>query len=496
MSSMIERPLSLVTVPTGIAGLDTILQGGFLQGGIYLVVGRPGAGKTVLANQVAFHHASGGGRVLYITLLAESHARLLSHLRTVSFFDATYVGDALYYVSGYQTLEEQGLQGLLDVILHTIRDRRASLLVLDGMSTAAVAGSGLTLKRFLHALQVAIETNACTALLLGPAAEDSQSPPAHTMVDGIIEVGDRHVGMQVVRELEVRKCRGKGYLRGLHLFTITEDGITVYPRTEALLARPSFPDLERAAERLSTGIPRLDAMMHDGVPVGSTLLVLGAPGSGKTLLGLSFLAHGAQHGEVGLYYGFQEPPSRLVAKAAGIGLDVRRCLDEGSLQLLWQLPVESIIDALVARLLSAVRAHQVRRVFIDGLGGLQQAEVYPDRLVHILPAVASELRALGVTTLLSAELSALFGPMVDLPAVGIASVADNILFLRLVEIHSRLHRLVSIVKFQGGEYDPAIRELLISKDGLDVADTFASAEAILTGLARTPSGVASTEGQE
>src|ERR1041385_453643 len=149
---------SIERVPSGIPGLDTILQGGFLQGGLYLIVGRPGAGKTIFGNQLSFNHVAAGGRVVYVTLLAETHARMLAHLQSLAFYDPAPIANSLYYVSGYRVLEESGLDGLLEMLRRLIRENRASLLVLDGLVTVeTVASSDLAFKRFIHELQVYIE---------------------------------------------------------------------------------------------------------------------------------------------------------------------------------------------------------------------------------------------------------------------------------------------------------------------------------------------------
>src|SRR5436309_3039680 len=124
MSASADPSLTLERLPTGIPGLDTILQGGFLRGGLYLIMGTPGAGKTILSNQMCFSHVAADGRAVYVTLLAETHARMLGHLRSLAFFDPAPIASALYYISGYQILEQEGLRGLLALLRRVIRDHR------------------------------------------------------------------------------------------------------------------------------------------------------------------------------------------------------------------------------------------------------------------------------------------------------------------------------------------------------------------------------------
>ncbi|HEX6553476.1 MAG TPA: ATPase domain-containing protein, partial [Ktedonobacteraceae bacterium] len=286
------------------------------------------------------------------------------------------------------------------------------------------------------------------------------------------------------------KFRGSAFLEGRHPYAITEAGIVVHPRTEELQAAApvALPGMAEPAEQVSKkslGIPRLDAMMRGGLPAGSITLLLGASGTGKTLLGSHFLLAGSAQGEPGLSFGFSETPSQLERKLARFGLDLTRARAEGHLEVLWQSPLQPILDVSAERLLEATRQRRMRRLFLDGLGGLQRAVASAERLDLFLTAILSELQALEVTTICSVELPALFSPTLELPMSlsGIADLADNLLFLRYVELESQLYRLISILKMRESDYDPAIREFRITDQGIDVAPTFASAQAILTGVA-------------
>lgn len=477
-----QQPLE--TISTRIPGLDAILRGGLLRGGVYLVQGMPGSGKTILGNQLAFAHAAAGGRVVYLTMVSESHARMLGHLRSLSFYDGAIVGTALYYVSGFQTLEEEGLTGLLEITRHAVRDHDATFLVLDGLATAReLVGSDLSLRRFIQQLQLFLEAVGCTAVVLTRPASDSTGAE-HTMADGIIELRDERDAIYAHRLLSVPKFRGRDMLRGDHSYALTGDGVVVYPRTDALYA-DSPPAVNSERSRLLFDIPSLDAMMGRGVLTGTTTLLLGASGTGKTLLGLHFLAAGAREGQPGLHFGFYETPSRLVAVADRLGLDLSQAIAHGTLDVLWQPPVAQILDALAQRLLDAVTRRGVRRLFIDGLDGFRQAALVPAQFTRFLAALTNELQARDVTTLMSAEIPEFFGPSATNPLDGGAGLVENILFLRSVELRSHLFRLISILKMREGEYDSAIREFRITDQGLTVADSFASAEAILTGVART-----------
>ena len=297
---------------TGIPGMDTLLCGGLRKGRMYMVLGLPGAGKTILANQICFHQAAQGRRVLYLTLLAESHTDLVGNLQTLSFFDPAVVSGAINYLSAFSVLEQGGLEALAELIRKEVRAHKASLLVLDGMLAAEeMAPSRQALKKFIHGLQVVTGLIGCTTLVLTTGGEKGLRAE-HTMVDGLLLLQQRTFGVRTLRELSVRKFRGSAYKLGRHGFEITGDGLTVYPRLESLVDGHLVPGAG-TRERDAFGVAGLDAMLKGGVPAGSTTILFGPPGSGKTLLGLSFLAEGARRGERG-------PLLRLLRRA---GADAR-----------------------------------------------------------------------------------------------------------------------------------------------------------------------------
>lgn len=471
---------------SGIPGLDAALRGGFLEGGIYLVMGAPGAGKTILGNQIAFHHAAQGAQILYVTLLAETHDRMMAYLSGMSFFDLRLVSRQFHYLSGYAPLEQTGLRGLWAMLRKEVLAREATILILDGLSSVEEYSSGdLTFRRFLHEMQAYNQASGCTTFMLTQRETSPEAYSGHTMADGLIELSKRYMGPLVARELEIHKLRGVNYLEGRHRFAISADGLQIYPRIE--VAYPIEPDHSEPAEptpRMALGIARLDEMLRGGLVRQSTTMLLGAPGSGKTMLGTHFLAAGARAGQRGLYLGFNEQPRQLIAKTSQVGLDFGAAVRSGQIEVRWQAPLELIPDALAEWLVGRVEAVGAERVFIDSLQGLSAGEIYPDRFPRFITALSNKLRAMGVTTMMALELGDLFSPTITNPITGISPVMDNIIFLRYVELRAQLHRLISILKTRESDYESAIREFRITPAGIDVASTFESAEAILTGVAR------------
>lgn len=482
-------PVGLERIESGIPRLDAILKGGFIRGRTYNLIGPPGSGKTILGNQFCFNHiARSEGRCVYLSLLVESHAKMLGHLASLEFFDEAQIPERLYYVSGYSALRDGGPDALLELARATLRDRQATLLVVDGMeSIRQFAGGEHKIKEFVHELQAFTALLGCTTLLMC-FKDPSYSFTENAVADGVVELSDELVGPRAVRELVVHKFRGGDYLRGRHEVEITEAGIVVHPRTEIRFDKPAGQAGEQRV-RMPFGVAELDRMLFGGLPSGSTTALLGAPGTGKTLLGLSFLVEGARQGHHGTYFGFYEPPPRLLEKAAQVGIDLRPYLQQGLIEVVWQPPLEHMIDSLAEQLLEKIREHERprRRLFFDGIEGFRAASVYPERMPQFLAAFTNQLRTLDVTTVMTEELS-LFRSEIDIPNPELANVVETVILLRYVELRSQLYRLLSIMKMRESRYDTSIREFKITDGGLEVAASFESAEAILTGHGRVVVG--------
>jgi len=473
-----KRTIFSARVGTGVAGLDTVLEGGLFQGHIYLVMGRPGAGKTILGSQICFHHASRGGRTLYVTLLSEAHEALLAQVQGMQFFDASAVGSGIVYLNGYAALGDGGLDALLKMLRESMRAHRASLLVIDGMVMAELASSSnvAAYKRFIQDLQTWVSLMGVTVLLLTSSDPAQSTRAEHTMVDGILELRSRSCGARSLREIVVTKLRGSSFLEGHHAYVISREGLVVYPRFEALFgARRAGSQSE---QRISIGIEALDQLLGGGVFEGSTTLVIGPTGSGKTVLGMHFLYAGARAGEPALCFGFFENPAALRAKMSRFGMQGHSGAD---LLVEWQPAAELMLDALGHRLLELVKAYGIRRLFIDGLPGFRRATPYPERMPAFFSVLVEELGARGVTTIFTEETQALFSNEMSLPAPGASAFCHNILALRQVQIEAQELRLLSITKTRDSDHSRGLYEFDVSSRGIVIGQPFKITQGMATG---------------
>ncbi len=476
---------TLERMPTGIPGLDTIVGGGLPRGGIYLVVGEPGRGKTVLASQICFEHVRAGGRAVFATLLVESHARLLLNLGSMRFFDPEVVGRALVFVSGFRTLEEEGIKGLLTMLRRQVREHDATLLVLDGLVAATqAAATDRELKTFLQELQLHLGMMGCTALLL-TTSEPTAGPSEGAMADGILELKTVPVARRRERRIELTKLRGTSYLHGEHTFTIGDGGIEVFPRIESLFGTPSRDEACRQRQ-VSTGVAELDELLGgQGFPCGTTGLVMGPSGSGKTIFGLQFM--GASRPDAkGVYLSFYETPERACRNAEGVGVDLRGLVRDGIVELLWCPTTEHLLDDVGHRLVDAVHRTKAARVFVDGLDGLVHLGADPQRTIPFVTALANEFRTKGVTTLYTHEMRNMLGGVIEAPNTGVSGVVENMVLLRYVELEGRIRRLMTVTKVRDSAFDHGVREFTITKRGVEVGACFRGAASGLTGVPEGP----------
>lgn len=462
---------------TGIPGLDRILAGGFTIGSTSLLVGEAGIGKTILAHQIGASVVRDGGKVLYLTSLIEGHQSLIQQASTFTFFDPSTISHSFYYAGIQDAIERGGLPEASKEIGRLIALREPTLLILEGLhALQLIAQDAVEYHRFINRLQVQSASAGITTLTILAANTEERSPnPAYTIPDGIIQMTTRTFGLQRLRTLEVRKFRATDFLSGAHFFRITSHGLHIYPRLGTLVQSIPLTGYPEEHGQRQFGISGLDTMMGGGVALSSSTLLLGTPGAGKTLLGLSFLCTGSALGENGLYVGFHEPQKQLTEKAESVGLPFGRFVDNGKIAVQWRPEAELLPDEVAEHLLADVDLRKVTRVVIDGLDDLNYASHPRERLLNFLTALLLALRSRGVSIVMSLELHDILASHdIHIPLQEVSSLLDNIVLLRYVEQRSQVRRQVSILKMRASPYDTSIREFWIGPSGIHVEGPFTS----------------------
>lgn len=449
---------------TGVDGFDDIMGGGFPAYSLYLLQGLAGSGKTTLACQIGFLQARQGKKVLILTLIAETHGKILNHLSHFSFFDDSLVGDKIVFYGGYSSLAEGGLRELLKFISALLAEQKPDLMIIDGFrSVRDSSPSDLALSEFMLSMNSLVSAMRCTTFLLSPT-EGNVAESENTLVDGLIELSQHEQGLQLIREVKVYKLRGSKHLLGRHVFEVGEDGVVMYPRLEAV-SSTSIPLPGVSTERMAFGIDGLDRLTNGGVMKGSTTNLLGNPGAGKTIMALHFIHQGLRRGERCLILGFYESPAHLVEKAHAVGISLLPFIDSGALEIIWHPPLEVLVDSLAHAVLKNIRQRQVSRLLIDGVDGLREVVMHANRARSFLTAFINELRRCAVTTFLTQELP-YFGEAQAAPAASL--LFDNIILLRYVEMAGVNRRQVGVLKLRENGYDAANHFLLIADSGMSI----------------------------
>lgn len=455
-------PADVDRLPTGVEGLNVVLNGGLLRGAAYIIHGPPGAGKTVLSNQICFGHTGRGEVALYVSLFAESHDRMMRFMQRMGFYLPEHVPERLAYLSAYSALRRDGLSGVLNLIAAETRKRGATLIVFDGLFVAQDAAiSDQAFREFVHELQGQAALFGATHLLLTNQRRDPSSPE-YTMVDGWIELHDENHTYRAVRTLEVHKQRGGSFLRGRHFFRITDSGVRVFPRVEALFK--GVAPARAATGRVSSGIAGVDTMFHGGLPACSSTLIYGPSGAGKTTFGLHFVSQATPDAPA-LLYGFYETPDRLIAKAESIGIDLARMLETGALRIVWRSLAENHPDEIIYDIIRQVEEIGAQRLFIDGLHSFRGSLIHQERLPLIVNALLNRLQSLGVTVVGTLVNSSVFLPS-DLGTGEMSTLFGNVVLLHYARRDGTLIRNLSILKVRDSDYDPIAEEFHVCNKGV------------------------------
>jgi circadian clock protein KaiC len=451
--------------------------------GLHVILGRPGTGKSILAHMAGANHIREGGTVLYLTALVETHQTLISQARTFPFFDPSTVAHGFYYASLSPALERGGLKAMGEEIGRLVHERKPSLLIIDGLHALQLAASSrLDYQRWLHTLEAQAAVTGMTTLLLTHPRTGSGDDPTFTIADGIIEFRMVHKQLRGVRLVSVRKLRGVGHMSGWHVADITSAGLQVYPRAESLVATEGVPATVPPLTRHEFLVEGLTEMMGGGVPNSSTSFIIGTPGSGKTFLGLAFLCGAGKKREPALHYSFHETPDRVLMKADAIGLPLRKLVDRGDVEMVWQPPSELLSDEIAARILRIIDERGIKRLVLDAYDQFAQGATVGERSKEFFAAFCTLLRVRGVALVLTQDMTQIAGNEFQLPLGDASQMVDNIIHVRSTEIHAEFKRLIAILKMREQSYDPSIRELSIDKKGIRVGRVFEEGESLLTGM--------------
>lgn len=464
---------------TGVRNLDDLLHGGVPRGSITVVAGAPGSGKSILTQQICFHNAGADSTVLYFSTLSEPTAKTLRYLSQFSFFDpAKLDGGGVHFLDLGIILRKDGLEATSKLVMDQVKRMKPFLVVIDSFRVFDdLARSKEELRKFGYELTIQLMAWETNVLLLGEyGARDIETNPLFSIIDGLVQVSQREQAGEQQRFIQIAKMRGTEHSRDLHAFSISRMGIEVFaPRVTIVREETRVPEFSE--ERLVTGIPKLDELIENGIPRGSSLLVAGVPGTGKTVLLLEFLYRGARAGERGILFSFEETEARLRANARGLGWDLDAEIERGMVEIVFVPQPSILVEAHLLMMRERIEAVGARRVAVDSvsvfLHKVKDAELAREKIFQ-LASIIQNREAVGFLA-------------TDIPYGGTQisrfgveeTVVDGVVVLTSTQEGLERHRYIEIYKLRNTAHLKGRHSMVIGPDGITIYPRY-SAEPGLT----------------
>jgi circadian clock protein KaiC len=445
---------------SGHAPLDEILGGGLPANAISLIMGRPGTGKTILAQQYAFRNGRPERPAIYFSTVSEPLEKIARFGQSLTFFDTAAIGTSVFYEDLGATLYQGGLGDVAERLGRTVRERHPGLIVIDSFKALqAFAADYTEFRKFLHQLAGRLGAFPAASLWVGEY-EDAEiaSMAEFAVADAILSLTSERVGQREARFFQVKKLRGSAFRSGQHAYRLSASGLHLFPR---LADAPIGQDYQMAEIRLSSGIAALDQMLADGYWPGASTLIAGPSGSGKTLMGLHFVMNGARHGQPGVIATLQENPTQLQRVLAGFGWSLR----EPNVEVMYRSPVDIYIDEWVYELMHTVERTKARRVLIDSLGDLRISAGDEIRFHEFTYSIVQRFSQQGVSVLMTSEIPRLFGSE-RISDSEVSSLADNVVMLSYQRERDTIGRTMAVIKTRASRHDPTIRKFVIGPEGI------------------------------
>ncbi|MGE0865695.1 MAG: ATPase domain-containing protein [Vicinamibacterales bacterium] len=471
---------------TGNVGLDNVLMGGLARGRLYLIEGVPGAGKTTLAMQFLLEGARAGERVLYITLsetadelkgVAASHGWDMSG---VSVRELLPHEDALSTDEQYTMFHpsEVELATTTKLILQDVDALKPTRVVFDSLSELRlVAGNPLRYRRQILALKQFFAGRNCTVLLLDDMTATDHDLHVQSIAHGVILLQQLNPEYGAERRrLRVVKYRGSEFRGGYHDYLIKKGGLEVFPRLVAAEHRRIGK-----TGKLPSNIPELDRLMGGGIEEGTSTLIIGGAGTGKSTIAAQLCAAAAERGQKAIMFVFDESPSTLFSRCTGLGVKIEQHNEQGLVRIIQVDPAELSPGEFSHHIREAVEDWGASIVVIDSLNGYLNAMPEERFLTAQLHELLMYMNQQGVATILIGAHQGVIASQMKMP-VDASYLADAVVLLRYFESKGEVRQAISVVKKRGGVHERTIREFALGADGIRVGEALRNFRGVLTGV--------------
>jgi len=465
--------------------LDDILGGGLPARRLYLIQGQPGSGKTTLALQFLLAGAKAGEKVLYISLsetreeveeVAQSHGWPLDDIEIVELSAiekqlSASAQNTLFHASEVELTETTKL------LLDAVEKVKPSRVAFDSLSELRLLSQdALRYRRQILSFKQYFAGRNCTTLLLDDSSEAGSDSHVLSLAHGVVileQLAPEYGASR--RRLTVQKVRGATYRGGYHDYVILTGGITIFPRLVAAEHHRNFPN-----ETVSSGLPGLDELLGGGLPRGTTTLLSGPPGSGKSNIALTFATSAARNGDKVAIYTFDESLPVLFARAAGLNVGLDELTEKGMVSVKQIDPAELSPGELTTQIRRAVEEEGVKVIYIDSLNGYLHS-MGEERYVNLqLHELVTYLNQQGIVTMIVVAPAGMMGQMAS--PIDVTYLADSVVMFRFFEADGAVHKAISVVKKRTGEHEHTIRELFIDGAGIRVGPPLDAFRGVLTGV--------------
>ncbi len=471
---------------SGVPGLDNILHGGFISHRLYLVDGDPGAGKTTLSLQYLLEGVRAGEKCLYITLSetkeeltagAKSHGWSLDGIEILELTANESDLDGEGQITMYHPSEVE-LTETTKKVLDVVAALKPSRVVFDSLSEMRLlAQSSLRYRRQILALKQFFIGRQCTVILLDDRTSEGSDLHLQSIAHGVISLEQAApIYGAARRRLRVMKMRGTDFRGGYHDFTIRRGGVEVYPR---LIAAEHAEAFER--EHIKSGVTALDALLGGGLDRGTSTLLVGPAGSGKSTVAVQYAVAAAARGDHAVIFAFDESRATLLSRSSGLGITLNEGTGPGKVRIQQVDPAEMSPGEFASQVQQAVERDRARVLIIDSLNGYLNAMPEEQFLMAQMHELLTYLGRQGVTTLMVIAQHGMVGTTMISP-VDTSYLADSVVLLRYFEYAGEVKKAISVVKKRSGHHEATIREMWFDSRGIHLSEPLAGFRGILTGV--------------
>ncbi|MES2964574.1 MAG: ATPase domain-containing protein [Bdellovibrionota bacterium] len=461
---------SLGRISTGVRNLDAVLAGGLPQGNLTVLAGTPGSGKTILSQQIVFKNASLDTKAIFFQTLSEPTAKTLKYLRQFDFYDqAKLDSGCIEFIDLGDILRLDGLEKAIELVMRHVQRVKPAFVVIDSFKVFEdLAKSREDLRKFTYEIAINLMAWECTALLLGEFTQNEiESNPLFSIVDGVITLKHFAESGEEQRFIQVVKMRGTNHSRDEHTFIINTGGLEIYAPRVTIRREPGSDRriMGNGPERAKTGIKTLDTSLGDGIPWGSSVLVSGVAGTGKTILCLEFIYKGAtEYGQKGVFFSFEETPERLVTAAHGMGWKLEEQIKKGNIEIVFVPQTEILVERDLLMMKDRIEKLGAKRVAIDSVSvfvhKIQNAQAVREKIFQIatLVQMAQAVGFFATDIHYGANQISRFGVE--------ETVVDGVILLTSTENGYQRERYLEIYKLRNTAHRNGRHKMLIAEGGM------------------------------